>query len=139
MRCSVRVDGSPFTLNGVTSYFAELNYGSVGFRCVAFHALLAAGVETCSTFQETNNVIQSHFLSCITDSTGASQSDYAFMLTSENREAKKKKKMADQTKLRRWSYLYPIRSRLCSRLKIGKLKKKRWRTKPNSVDGRICT
>ena len=52
MRWSVRVDGSPFTLNGVTSSFAELNYGSVGFPCVAFHALLAARVEECSTFRE---------------------------------------------------------------------------------------
>ena len=49
---SVRVDRSPFTLNGVTSSFAELNYGSVGFPCVAFHALLAARVEECSTFRE---------------------------------------------------------------------------------------
>ena len=52
MRWSVRVDGSPFTLNGVTSSFAELNCGSVGFPCVAFHALLAARVEECSTFRE---------------------------------------------------------------------------------------
>ena len=36
----------------MTSSFAELNCGSVGFRCVAFHALLAAGVEQCSTFRE---------------------------------------------------------------------------------------
>ena len=36
----------------MTSSFAELNYGSVGFPCVAFNALLAARVEECSTFRE---------------------------------------------------------------------------------------
>ena len=42
------------TLNGVTSSFAELNCGSVGFPCVAFHAL--ARVEECSTFREAMHV-----------------------------------------------------------------------------------
>src|SRR4029434_3567507 len=49
-------------------------------------------------------VSQSNCLSCITDSTGASQSDpvYAHVYKAAS---SKKKKMA--TKLRRWSYLYP--------------------------------
>src|SRR4029434_2235080 len=114
MCCSGKADASPFTLKGVTSSFAKLNCGSVGFRCVAFHALLAAGVEQCSTFQETTHVSANQIaFNCITDSTGASQSDYAFMLTSENREAQKKKKMADQTKLRKWSFLIVLATWLC--------------------------
>src|SRR4029434_1879643 len=102
MRCTVRVDGSPFTLNGVTSSFAELNCGSVGFRCVAFHALLAAGVEKSSTSRGNACVSQSNCLSCITDSTGASQSEPVYAHV----KSRKLKKKRWRTKLNRWSYLY---------------------------------
>ena len=48
MRWFVKGDGSPFTLNGVTSSVAKLNCGSVGFRCAV---LLVAKVEKCLTFR----------------------------------------------------------------------------------------
>src|SRR4029434_8028617 len=103
MRCTVRVDGSPFTLNGVTSSFAELNCGSVGFRCVAFHALLAAGVEKCLTFREATHASanQITFHAYLTAQALANQ--ISFVLTSKEREARKKRW---RTQLRRWSYLY---------------------------------
>src|SRR4029434_7618920 len=102
---NVRVDGSPFTSNGVTSSFAELNYGSVGFPCVAFHALLAARVEECSTFREAMHASANQIAFHASLTAHALDNQIPYMLTSRKRQAQKKKKMA--TKLRRWSYLYP--------------------------------
>ena len=82
----------------MTSSVAELNCGSVVFRCVAFHALLAAKVEKCSTFREATHASANQIAFHANTAAQALANQIVFMLMSKEHKAKKKK-MADQTLL----------------------------------------
>ena len=97
MHWSIKVDGSPFTLNGVTSSVAELNYGSVGLRWVPLRCV-ACGESLIFFYFSRGyaSVSQLNLLSRKYYCTGACQSDHVYAHVSRARSSK----------LCRWSYLY---------------------------------
>ena len=74
----------------MTSSVAELNCGSVGFRCVVLHALLAARVENVSTFREATHASANQIAFHANTTAQALAKQIAFMFTSQEREAPKK-------------------------------------------------
>src|SRR4029434_3553624 len=95
----VATNGSPFT--DVILCRTELWLRWVPVRCVSCFAC-SKSLRMFNFSRGNACVSQSNCLSCITDSTGASQSDPVYAHVSK--AASSKKKMP--TKLRRWSYLY---------------------------------
>ena len=88
------VDPSTMTFNEVMSSVAELNCGSVAFRCVPWLALLVPKVEKCSTFREATHASANQIAFHANTAAQALANQIAFMLTSKEHEAQM---MADQT------------------------------------------